>query len=302
MMSLRLRLLQTFTSLLLTLGLAGCAVATPTSTSAPPPTQLAVAGVVLPADLAIADWKISTPAQTYRPDNLFDLVDGQADAFFAYNFQQVTTQRYTNAEGTLLNVEVWQLAQPVDAYGLFTLNRAGTPSQIGNEGDTDPGRRAAFWQDRYYVHVNANKQVPDEQITAFAKAISGALPTGGQRPALVDRLPAQGLADRGFIFFHQELSIQDQVWLGGQNILSLSPKTDGVVARYTLEGVSAHLLLIRYPNADQASAALQALRKAQDLDLIVADVKGATLGAVFGKAGQAAAAALLEVALSGAQS
>ncbi len=39
-------------------------------------------------------------------------VDGQADAFFAYNFQQVATQRYQNAEGTLLNIEVWQLAQP----------------------------------------------------------------------------------------------------------------------------------------------------------------------------------------------
>ena len=288
-------------ALLLALGLAACAIATPAPTPAPTPPKPAADSVVFPADLAIADWKISKPAQTYRADNLFDLVDGQADAFFAYNFQQVTTQRYQNSEGTLLNIEVWQLAQPADAYGLFTLNRAGAPVNMGSEGDTDPGRRLAFWQDRYYVHVNANKKVPDAEITAFAQAMSAALPTGGQRPALVDRLPAQGLAERGFIFFHQELSVQDQVWLGGTNILGLSPKTDGVAARYTLDGAPARLLLIQYPEADPASAALQALRKATDLDLIAADVKGATLGAVFGKASQAAAAELLQAALSGAK-
>ncbi len=298
----KLKLPLLLISLLLALALTACATptATPVPTPVPTPTQPAAASVVFPGDLAIADWKVYLPAQAYHADNLFDLVDGQADAFFAYNFQQVTTQRYQNAEGTLLNIEVWQLAQPADAYGLLTLNRAGSPVKMGNEGDADPGRRLAFWQDRYYVHVNANKSVPAAQITAFAEAMSAALPTGGERPALAKNLPAQGLAENSFIFFHQELSVQDVVWLGGENILGLSPKTDGVAARYTLEGTPAHLLLIQYPAADQASSGLQALRKAKDLDLIVADVKGRTLGAVFGKAGQSAATALLQAALAGA--
>jgi hypothetical protein len=295
-------------SLLLAMELSACAPAAPATTPAPPettpvvtPTSLPAANVALPASDAIADWKISTPVQTYTTDNLFDLVDGQSDGFFVYNFQQVTTQRYKNAEGTLLNVEVWQLAQPADAYGLFTQSRAGTPIALGNDGDTDPGRRLAFWQDRYYIHVNANKKVPEDQLMAFAQAVGGNLPTGGERPALVKNLPTQGLAERGFIFFHEELSMQGEVWLGGDNILGLSRATNGVVARYTLDGTPAHLLLIQYPGADQASTALQALRKAKDIELIVANSQGPFLGAVFGQASEAAGAPLLQAGLTGAQ-
>ncbi len=98
--------------------------------------------------------------------------------------------------GTLLNVEIWQLATPADAYGLFSAGRTGAPAVIGNEGDSDPGRRLAFWQDRYFVSLNAAQPVPDETLQAFAQAISGRLPAGGERPALVDRLPGSGLVER----------------------------------------------------------------------------------------------------------
>jgi hypothetical protein len=298
----------------LALGLAACAPATLAPTLTPPPAQTqppaavqptaaarprASGSAIFPDDHVIADWNITLLAQAYTHDNLFELVDGQADAFFAYNFEQVTTQRYQNTDGTLLNIEVWQLAQPGDAYGLFTQSRAGTPVKMGNEGDSDPGRRLAFWQDRYYVHVNANKAVPDIQLMAFADYVSVALPKGGEPPALVNSLPPQGLTERGYIYFHEELSVQGEVWLGGENILGLSPTTNGVVARYTLDGTPAHLLIIQYPDADQASTALQALRKAKDLDLITADAKGPILSAVFGKAGEAAATPLLQAALTG---
>ena len=143
-MAVRLKLPQALMGLLLALGLAACTIATSAPMPAPTPSKPAADSVAFPADLAIADWKVSLPAQAYHADNLFDLVDGQADAFFAYNFQQVTTQRYQNSEGTLLNIEVWQLAQPADAYGLLTLNRAGSSAKMGNEGDGDPGRVAGF--------------------------------------------------------------------------------------------------------------------------------------------------------------
>jgi hypothetical protein len=301
----------TFLACLVALSLAACGRPTatpeiePTSgaeTALPAPTKILSADtLVMPGDHLIADWKVSVPEQSYGADNLFSLVDGQADSFLAYNFEKVTTERYENNDGVLLTVEVWQVAAPADAYGLFTLNRAGSPVKMGTEGDGDPGRRVAFWQDRFYVVVNANGPVPDVQVMAFAYFVSISLPSGGQTPALVKNLPAQGLTERGFIFFHQAISVQDQVALGSDNILGLSPQTNGVAARYTLDGTPARLMLIQYPDPSQASTGLQALRKASDLDLIVADVKGPILGAVFGKASQTAATGLLQAALAGAQ-
>ena len=283
---------------LISFAVAACAPATPTPAPTPtsPPTT-----VVFPGDNAVSGWTISDKAQTYQHDTLFNLVDGQADAFFVYNFEQVTTQRYQNSSGTLLNIEVWQVATPADAYGLFTLSRAGAPANIGNEGDSDPGRRLAFWQDRYYVHVNANKKVSDADLLTFAQAVAAALPTGGERPALPSYLPAKDLQEHGFIFFHEELSLQSEIWLGGQNILGLSKDTDGVVGRYTLNGASAHLLLVQYKRADQVTAGLKALKETPDIELTTAEGHNTVLGAVFGKADKAAAEALLKEALGKVQ-
>ncbi|MBN2391637.1 MAG: hypothetical protein JXR84_13010, partial [Anaerolineae bacterium] len=114
-----------------------------------PPASVALRDVFLDAD-AIPGWTRDGDTETYTSDTLYDLVNGQADAFFAYNFEQVAVQSYAG-EDTVLRIEIWQLATPADAYGLFTRNRSGEPADAGNEGDTDPGRRLAFWQDRYYA-------------------------------------------------------------------------------------------------------------------------------------------------------
>ena len=180
---------------------------------------------------------------------------------------------------------------------LFRSNRAGTPAAVGNGGDTDPGRRLAFWKDRYFVSANATEDVPDADLTAFAQAIASALPSGGEQPALVGKLPAAGLAERGFIFFRQELSIQDRVWLGGENILGLNRDTSGVLAQYDLGGAPAQLLLVQYPDAKAASDGLAALKGGQVDDLVAADARNNLLGAVFGKVSAGPAKSLLERAL-----
>jgi hypothetical protein len=252
---------------------------------------------VFPGAEAFPDWTPADETRVFDRENIFDLVDGQAEFFFAYGFEQVAVRRYENAEGAVLHIEVWQLATPADAYGLFTASIAGQPAAIGNEGDADPGRRLAFWQDRYTVHVRARQELDDADLWAFAEVVSAALPPGGERPALVDRLPPDGLVERSAIFFHEEISIQDQVWLGGENLLGLGPETDNVLARYDVGGAAARLLLVRYPSAEAASAGLAALETGQLDGLVTADARDNLLGAVFGEVDEAAAGGLLARAL-----
>lgn len=252
---------------------------------------------VLPDAEALPGWAPAGDVEVFERQNLYDLVDGQAEAFFAYGFEQVAVRRYENAEGKDLRVEVWQLATPADAYGLFTASIAGEPVGFGNDGDADPGRRIAFWQDRYYVHVRARQKLPDAELRAFAEAISAALPASGEQPALVSRLPPEGLAERSVIFFHEEISIQDELWLGGENLLALGPETDGVLARYDIGGATAQLLLVEYPDAGVALAGLAALKGGGIAGLLAADARGNLLGAVFGDMDETAASALLVEAL-----
>ncbi len=270
--------------------LAACQPPTPTATSLPLDT-------LLPAGGSISGWDAPDAVLTYGRDNLYNLVDGQADAFFAYGFEQVAVRRYQNAAGTRLNVEIWQLANPADAYGLFHSGMAGQPALIGIEGDSDAGRRLAFWQQRYFVSVTATEAIPDETLWTFAKEIAKRLPSGGEPPAIIKRLPAEGLVEGSALFFHEEISIQMELWLGGENSLGLSQNTNGMVARYAWGDQKARLLLIEYPAASQAAQGLKALRGSEIKDLLASEANGTLLAAVIGKVDADKAQTLLKEAL-----
>jgi hypothetical protein len=190
------------------------------------------------------------------------------------------------------------LATPEDAYGLFTISITGDPLEgFGNDGDIEPGRRMAFWQDRYFVHVRAREQLYTCDPHIFAEVVTAALPKGGERPALLERLPAEGLVERSALFFHEEISIQDWIWLGGENLLGLSSDTDGFLARYELAGSTGLLLLVHYPDEPEAKAGLQSLQEGAVDSLLIAETQGDLLGAVFGALDKDTARLLLNDAL-----
>ena len=252
----------------------------------------------LPGAGAFPGWVPVGDAQVFDQENLYSLVNGQADSFFAFGFEQVAVGRYKGAGDAMLDVEVWQVATPADAYGLFRANASGVPTTLGNGGDLIDERRLIFWQDRYYVHVRALPRAPEADLRGFSQAVSDALPSGGEPPRLVSRLPVDGLVEDSILFFHQEISIQDQLWLGGENLLGLSPVTAGVLAHYDVAGTSVRLLLIDYPDKDAASSGLAALEGSDVADLVAIAAQEATLGAVVGLVDQDVAWSLLNAALA----
>jgi hypothetical protein len=237
-----------------------------------------------PAANDVPGWSLSGEVATFDPDTLFDLVNGQADSFFVYGFAEAAMGSYDGPDGASLRIEIYRLGSPADAYGLFSVSIAGEPVAVGVDGDADPGRRLAFWQDRFYVRIFARQPVADTDLLAFGQAVADALPPDGERPALLNSLPAAGLVPRSARFFHQELSIQNWLWLGGVNLLGLGPETDGLLADYERNGSPARLLLVVYGTSEQATAALAALQASEDVpNLAAVDVEGTTLGAVFGE-------------------
>jgi hypothetical protein len=252
----------------------------------------------LPGREVVPGWSPMQDVEVYDTEDLYELVDGQADAFFAYAFEQVAVQTYESASGAMVRVEVWQLGTPADAYGLFTIYRAGRPVVVGNGGDADPGRRLDFWQGRYFVRVLAVSPMDDETMQLFAETVSGALPAGGERPSLMARLPQGGLQEGSEVFFHQEISVQDYLWLGGQNVLALGAETDAVLARYDVEGETAMVLLVAYTDDEAASLALRSLQGSGLGSLLVSDVDERLLVAVFGSVPETEAQTLLMHALT----
>jgi hypothetical protein len=249
------------------------------------------------ARIAAPERFVRNESRLYDRKDLFDLVDGQAESYFAYGFQQVAIVRYRDDRGNVLEVDVWQLATPADAYGLFAASCAGTAIAIGNDGDVELGHRLAFWQDRYFVLAWARQELAPGSLEAAARATAALLPQGGERPALLARLPENGHDEQLPIYFHEYITIRSELWLGEGNPLQLSMETNAVMARYAFAGTPARLVLVQYPRAGTADLALQELRAAPANRPVAARVRGSALGAVFGKVDEATADTLLQQAL-----
>ena len=238
--------------------------------------------LAFPANDAVTGWKQSERV-FFTKDDLFNLVNGQAESFFAYGFERVDVQRYQNDSGGQVNVEIWRLTDSGGAYGLWTAMRSGAPAGVGIDSDSDGARRLAFWQDSAFVQVTANQPLETGELEAFAQTVASSLPEGGERPALLERVPQNGLQAGRLIYFREELSIQNEVYLGGENILGLSQQTGGILARYTLDGQEVRLMLVEYPEEGQAGQALPLLQNYGLEGLLVSGVQGRWLGAVFGQ-------------------
>src|SRR2546430_1902795 len=90
---------------------------------------------MLPPANAVPGWKQVGTTRTYNRDNLFQLIDGEAEAVNAYAFKQEAHGEYGTGARPAITVDVYELADPLNAYGLFGSDRiSGTPIAIGAEG------------------------------------------------------------------------------------------------------------------------------------------------------------------------
>jgi hypothetical protein len=252
------------------------------------------------ADTAtLTGWTPLGDAQTYDKKTLFNYIDGASEYFFTYSFEKMAVRQYRNTAGQELIVEVWRLSKSADAYGLFSGHPGAVAVSVAHATESliESGSRLYFWQDRFYVVLTATTTLSDSDLTDVAQSISISLPAGGVRPALVERLPSDQLVPESAKFFHEELAVQDQLWLGGENVLGLGQDTDAVVAVYQIGGEQVKLLLVQFPNSKRAAAGMEGLQGGGLKDLASSDTDGSLLGAVIGKLATAEATALLSKAL-----
>ena len=260
--------------------------------------QLPAAADLLPPAGAVAGWQQDGQVRIYDRDTLYDFMDGAADLYFTYGFEQLAVAHYAHPEAGSLQVEVYRVATDADAYGLYTYSSFGQPIAVGVDGELDSGNRLAFWQARTFVQVIAREQVPDDVLRAMATAAASALPPGSQRPSLVNHLPQGGLQSGSVRFFREKMALDNLLWLGPQDVLGLGTDVEGIIARYDLAGQPVDLVLIAYPDKSRAQLAQSSLRAAAVENLIAVEFKGETLGAVFGSPDTAGAADLLAQTMS----
>lgn len=208
----------------------------------------------------IGSWTRGDPAASYDRETIFDYIDGAGEVYRSYAFDQVVVAVYFSAQGPDITVELFDMGNPEDAYGVFSYAREREEAGIGG-GYEQRGRVLCFWQDRYYVCVASEERTDesDRDLLEVARAISEQLPPASDPPNLVAMLPREGLVASSERFFHLHQSLNYHYYLARENILQLSDRTDAVLARYAPG--STYLLLVRYGSESDAVGAVTSFRQ-----------------------------------------
>jgi hypothetical protein len=208
----------------------------------------------------INGWTRSDSTAAYDRESIFGYINGAGEVYRSYAFNQVVVVLYTSSEHPDITVELFDMGNPADAYGVFSHAREQEETGIGS-GYERKGRVLCFWQDRYYVCAAAEERTADSDraLVDLSQAISQHLPPAADPPGLVDRLPTEGLVAFSERFFHLHQSLNYHYYLARENLLNLGAGTDAVLARY--QPGTTSLLLVRYESEADAAAALSSFRQ-----------------------------------------
>src|SRR5512147_3107272 len=85
--------------------------------------------ISLPSEAA--NWKWDGKEMKYNSKTLFDYMDGAAELYLTYGFQNLTVRRFEKSKQPPIIVELYEMASSEDAYGLFSFERQDEAAGIG---------------------------------------------------------------------------------------------------------------------------------------------------------------------------
>ena len=134
----------------------------------------------------------------YSPDTLYEKIDGRAPAYLGFNFQQLRSRSFVQPEnaGSYVDVYEYRMDSPVNAFGIFSLERdpAGKPLAFAPDGYS--GEMGFFFrQGSCYVQVIASDQKQGTLTLAqsVAEKIAKSIPINDAGLNARRRLPAHSL-------------------------------------------------------------------------------------------------------------
>jgi hypothetical protein len=215
--------------------------------------------------LEVGGWKWDEKEMRYNSKTLFEYIDGAAELYLAYGFQNLTVRRFEKSNQPPLIVELYEMASSEDAYGVFSYENQDEAVGIG-QGSEFGGGLLRFWKGKFFVSVYAEGEGAEVElgILKMGRAAANSIPTKGSAPKLVGYIPGKnlGLVDKSVRYLKSHVLLNQRFFVAHQNILNLSRKTEAVLAQYLQDKKKTQLLLIRYPDSKEAGDVYQSFMKA----------------------------------------
>ena len=222
--------------------------------AAPPTTQ-----EPLPPDGFLGKWQKSGVVRTFHAADLYGHIDGGAELFLEFGFEQLVVQEYKSGADEL-SLELYRMTDPVAARGIYLMKAGPQSSKQLAFPHTFSPYQLLFARDRYLVILNnlEGRQEKEPEMIELARYLEARLP-GVPDLTSVPALPSDGLLPHSLRLIRGPYALQSTFTLGSGNILSLSRGQTAVSGDYDRAGKTSTVVVCDYPTPALARQAFDYL-------------------------------------------
>jgi hypothetical protein len=141
-------------------------------------------------------WRLDGKPQVFSPRTLYEYINGAADLYLTYEFQDLNMAEYKGEGKAAVTVEVYRHGSPTQAFGIYSQERLANAKflDIGAQAYQEPNV-LNFIAGPYYVKINGySTGTEDERIMlAFGRKMEGILGGKSSLPKILSSFPREGM-------------------------------------------------------------------------------------------------------------
>lgn len=193
-------------------------------------------------------YKTESRYPVYTAESLWDFIDGAADGYLAFGFENVHVREYRKGK-KVIKAEIYRHKDKNNAFGIYASERS--PSfrylNLGSQGYTTEDGSLNFFKDRYYVKLRtySEDQKIINDLEKLAVRIADMLPGDPSIPSLLSEFPEIGKVRYSEMFINKDVL--------GHGFLE-----GAFSARYELEGASFVIYLFEKSGTEKATECVSA--------------------------------------------
>jgi hypothetical protein len=209
-----------------------------------------VSGIMVPWSVAagqepefppLRGFEIVQEYPVYTPDDLWDYINGAADSYLSFGFEELFIAEYKKGKKFTVKAEVYSHITPEMAFGIYAMERAPGYNFVkaGMQGYSAPDH-FFFAKGNYYVKVttNATSKKAVAAVKDVALALEASIEGTSEMPATLDLFPEAG-------------KLQNEELFIAEGVLGYSYMRKAYRARYETDGKDFYIYIFNH--ADEAA-------------------------------------------------
>jgi len=229
------------------------------------PFFLSAQNIDFPGDGFIPGWNRESPVKRFSPEILFNHIDGGAELFLEFGFEELLVQNY-RSESLEIGMQVYRMRDSEAAFGVYLLKKGKeTPLKTIPARNSSDTMQFAILKNNHFILID-NFQGDEDLVpimVELARKLLESIPAG-EPVSLPKHLPRSGLQLNSLFLFRGPFALQPLFTFGEGDILQLKGRITGFAVEYGEPAESYTLLFIPYPEETAARNALAHLRNHLD--------------------------------------